>query len=163
MFLVFFSFMAALHLHHTMSPMDIMTSSNRNILALLAICVGNSLVTGEFPSQRPVTRSFNVFFHLRLNKPLSKQSWCWWFGTPSRSLWCHCNEWGWHMQHCTPHGNSGCRALISIIKTYSLQFCTSHDRCAVMACAKIYCDLMVRKWITTRQSFHRTWITSKSQ
>ena len=43
--------------------------------ALLAICVGNSPVTGEFPSQRPVTRSFDVFFDLRLNEWLSKQSW----------------------------------------------------------------------------------------
>ena len=55
--------------------------------ALLAICVGNSPVTGEFPSQRPVTRSFGVFFHLRLNKRLSEQSWGWWFETPSRPLW----------------------------------------------------------------------------
>ena len=31
---------------------------------LLAICAGNSLVTGEFPAQRPVTRSFDVFFDL---------------------------------------------------------------------------------------------------
>ena len=31
-------------------------------------------VTGGFPSQRPVTRSFDVFFDLRLNKQLSKQS-----------------------------------------------------------------------------------------
>ena len=30
--------------------------------ALLAICAGNSLVPGGFPSQRPVTRSFDVFF-----------------------------------------------------------------------------------------------------
>ena len=30
--------------------------------ALLAICAGNSLVTGEFPTQRPVTRGFVVFF-----------------------------------------------------------------------------------------------------
>ena len=29
--------------------------------ASLALCAGNSLVTGEFPSKRPVTRSFNVF------------------------------------------------------------------------------------------------------
>ena len=36
--------------------------------ALLALCAGNSLVTGEFPAQRPVTRSFDVFFDLRLNK-----------------------------------------------------------------------------------------------
>ena len=34
--------------------------------ALLAICAGNSPVRGEFPSQRPVTRSFDVFFDLRL-------------------------------------------------------------------------------------------------
>ena len=42
--------------------------------ALLSLCAGNSPVTGEFPWQRPVTRSFDVFFDLRLNKQLSKQS-----------------------------------------------------------------------------------------
>ena len=42
--------------------------------ALQALCAGNSLVTGEFPSQRPVTRSFDDFFDLSLNKRLSKQS-----------------------------------------------------------------------------------------
>ena len=40
--------------------------------AILALCEGNSLVTGEFPSQRSVTRSFDIFFYLRLNKRLSK-------------------------------------------------------------------------------------------
>ena len=50
---------------------------------------GNSPVTDEFPSLRPVTRSFDVFFDLRLNKRLSKQSWGWWFETPSGSLWRH--------------------------------------------------------------------------
>ena len=50
--------------------------------ALLAICVENSPVPGEFPEQRPVTRSFDVFFDLRLNKRLSKQ-WGWWFETLS--------------------------------------------------------------------------------
>ena len=38
--------------------------------ALLAICVGNSPAPGEFPAQRPVTRSFDVFFDLRLNELL---------------------------------------------------------------------------------------------
>ena len=47
--------------------------------------------TGEFPAQRPVTRSFDVFFDLHLNKRLSKQSWGWWFEMPSRSLGRHCN------------------------------------------------------------------------
>ena len=42
--------------------------------ALLALCAGNSPVPGEFPSQRPVTRNFDDFFDLRLNKRLSKQS-----------------------------------------------------------------------------------------
>ena len=54
--------------------------------ASLALCAGNSPVTGEFPTQRPMTWSFDVFFDLRLNKQLSKQ----WirrrFETPSRPL-----------------------------------------------------------------------------
>ena len=58
---------------------------------LLTDCAGNSPVTGEFPTQRPVTRNFDVFFDLRLNKQLSKQSWGWWFEMPSRSFWRHCN------------------------------------------------------------------------
>ena len=57
--------------------------------AILALCEGNSPVTGEFPSQRPVTRNFDVFFDLRLNKRLSKQSRRKWFETPSGSLWRH--------------------------------------------------------------------------
>ena len=60
--------------------------------ALLALCAGNPPVSGEFPSQRPVTRSFDVFFDLYLNKRLSKQSWGWWFETSSHSLWRHCND-----------------------------------------------------------------------
>ena len=59
--------------------------------ALLAICAGNSPVPGEFPTQRPVTRSFDVFFDLRLNKWLSKLWWGWWFETLSRPLWRHRN------------------------------------------------------------------------
>ena len=63
--------------------------------ALLALCEGNLLVTGEFPLglQRPVTQSFDVFFDLRLNTRLSKQSWGWWFETPPHSLWRHCYGW----------------------------------------------------------------------
>ena len=49
------------------------------------------LVLWEGYHERPVTQSFGVFFDLCLNKRLSKQSWGWWFETPSRSLWCHCN------------------------------------------------------------------------
>ena len=49
---------------------------------LLALCAGHSLVTGEFPAQRPVTRNFDVFFDLRLNKRLSQRWWGWWFEMP---------------------------------------------------------------------------------
>ena len=59
--------------------------------ALLAICTGNSPVPGEFPTQRPMTRSFDVYFDLRPVKRLSKQSWSWWFETLSHSLWRHRN------------------------------------------------------------------------
>ena len=40
--------------------------------ALLALCAGNSPVIGELPSQRPETRSLDVFFDLRLEKQLSE-------------------------------------------------------------------------------------------
>ena len=63
---------------------------------LLVLFTGNSLVTGEFPSQRPVTQSFG----LHLNKQLSKQPGCWWFEMPLCSLWRHCNvlmSW-WHKE-----------------------------------------------------------------
>ena len=59
--------------------------------ALLAICAGNSPVPGEFPAQRPVTQSFDVFFDLHPNERLSKQWWVWWFETPSCPLWRHRN------------------------------------------------------------------------
>ena len=63
--------------------------------ALLVLCAKYSPVTGEFYSQRPVTWSFDIFFDLRPNKRLSKQSWGWWFETPSRSLLGHCNDYAW--------------------------------------------------------------------
>ena len=68
--------------------------------ALLAICAGNSPVTGEFPTQRPVTRSFDVYFDLRPNERLSKQSWGWWFETLSRSLWRHRNVYAINDSEC---------------------------------------------------------------
>ena len=59
--------------------------------ALLAFCAESSPVTGEFPTQRPVTRSFDIFIDLPLKKRLSKQSRRRWFETPLLSLWRHCN------------------------------------------------------------------------
>ena len=68
-----------------------MTSSNGNIFRVTGhLC-------GEFPTQRPVTRSFDVFFDLRLNKWLSKQPWGWWFETLLCPLWRHSND---RLSHC---------------------------------------------------------------
>ena len=72
--------------------------------ALLAICAGNSPVSGESPTQRPVTRCFDVFFDLRLNKRLSKQSWGWWFETSSCPIWRHNNvKWLCYANFCAFH------------------------------------------------------------
>ena len=69
-----------------------MTSSNSSIFRVTGLLCGNSPVTGEFPAQRPVTRSFGVSFDLPLNQQLSKQWRHRWFETPSRALWRHCND-----------------------------------------------------------------------
>ena len=58
----------------------------KKISMLQALCEGNPLVTGGFPSQRPVVGSLDVFFDLCLNKRLSKQLRC------HHSLWRHSNE-----------------------------------------------------------------------
>ena len=47
-------------------PWCMMTSSNGNNFFRVTA------------TQRPVTRSYDVFFDLRLNKPLSKHWWGWW-------------------------------------------------------------------------------------
>ena len=59
---------------------------------LLSLSAGNSPVICEFPSRRPVTRSFDNFCDLRLNKRLCKPSGWRWFGTPVCSLCHHCHE-----------------------------------------------------------------------
>ena len=115
-----------------------LTSSNGNIFRVTGLfCAGNSPVPGEFPAQRPVTRSLDVFFDLRLNKLLNKQSWGWWFETLSRWLWRHCNVaqvieifprgrkapmnprwgWGWRFNKKTsyPHWNFYCGDLTTVL------------------------------------------------
>ena len=80
--------------------------------AILAIRAGHSPVSGEFPAQRPVTRSFDVFFDLRLNERLSKHSWGWWLETPSRPLWRPSKEEMW------------CHVIIKFIWEAPAYFCT---------------------------------------
>ena len=54
--------------------------------------IHHALVTIKPNQQRPMTRSFDVFFDLRPNKRVSKQWWGWWFETPSSPLWRNCIE-----------------------------------------------------------------------
>ena len=66
-----------------------MTSWNGNFYRV----TGN--LCGEFTGGRwiPITKTSDagLWCFLCLNKGPSKQSWGWWFETPSRSLWRHCN------------------------------------------------------------------------
>ena len=72
--------------------LTMMTSSNENISCVTGPLCGEVTGPREFLTQRPVTRNFDVFFDLRLNKRLSKQPWGCWFETPSWSLWRQCND-----------------------------------------------------------------------
>ena len=86
------SFLSVVCNYLFMPSVHMMTSLNGNIFRVTGPLCGEFTGPGEFPTQRPVTRSFDVFFDLRLNKRLSKQPWGWWFETPSWSLWRHRNE-----------------------------------------------------------------------
>ena len=62
------------------------SSSADWLFFMMTSSIGNIFrVTG------PVTRSFDIFFDLRLNKRLSKRPRHRWFGTSSPPLWRHCN------------------------------------------------------------------------
>ena len=76
--------------------MTMMTSSNGNIFRVTGPLCGEFTGLGEFPTQRPVTRSFDVFFDVRLIKRLSKHSRGWWFETLSHPLWRHRNTYLGH-------------------------------------------------------------------
>ena len=88
--------------HQSWDALNMMASSNENIFCVTGHLPWNLLVTGEIPTQRPVTWSFGVFFDLRLNKRLSKQPRGWWFETQSWSLWRHCNG----PTHCSSRPSS---------------------------------------------------------
>ena len=74
-----------------LSQRRMMTSSNGNIFRVTGPLCGEFTGHRRIPSQRPVTRIFDVFFHLPLNKWLSKHPRRRWFQTQSGSIWRHCN------------------------------------------------------------------------
>ena len=88
----------------------------------------NSPVTSEFPSQRPVMWSFDVFFDLRLNKQLSKQSWGWWFEMPSCLLWLHCNVcWEFTFNHRFPSQRANTIESVMVSKECSTKLAPSYS------------------------------------
>ena len=110
-----------------------MTSSNGNIFR----------VTGplcrEFTGRRwsPCTKASDAelwcFFDLRPNKRLSKQSWGWWFETPSRPLWRHCN--GWVDQYLIKlHACRCCRQCILCVGSISYLYILSSNFRRCVAC-----------------------------
>ena len=78
------------------------------ISAILVICAGS-------PTQRPVTRGFDVYFDLRLNKRLCKQSWGWWLETLLCPLWRHSNE-----KEQPQQANSSMTSLLIAILAWSV-------------------------------------------
>ena len=121
--------------------------------ALLAICAGNSPVPGEFPTQRPVTRSFDVYFDLRPNKRLSKQSLGWWFETLSPPLWRHRNAFfgpyfsGLLRWHC------GDDCISGAIITMNDLFKTPSSTKSITKCSKNHTKTGNRAWNDIRQQF----------
>ena len=105
---------------------DMMTSSNGTVFRVTGPLCGEFTGPGEFPTQSPVTRSFDVYFDLRLNKRLNKQSRGWWFETLSRPFWRHRNVL-WSLES----GRSYVKIITPLVsndQTIS-QFCTRHDSC----------------------------------
>ena len=91
-----------LHNYNIHQCQVMMTSSNGNIFRVTGhLC-------GEFTRwiSRTKASDADVFFDVRLNIRLSKQSLGWWFETPSRPLWRHRNVWS----HCSPYSivNAAC-------------------------------------------------------
>ena len=126
---------------------------------LLTHCAGNSPVTGELPSQRPMTQSFDVFFDLRLNQLMSKQWWDCWFETPSIPSWRHCIDELFFPTLFKFDGN-----LVLVYLRYRALF---RYRILQMPrqgrwCAKCYSDHVSITWMRAEWTFHWIWITMEN-
>ena len=106
-----------------------MTSSNGNTSRVTGPLYGEFNGHWWIPTQRPVTQSFDVFFDLSLNKRWGKQSWGWWFETPSCSLWRHCND----TLRASSNGNKNHSYWPAILDEGTRIFCISlHHYCTLL-------------------------------
>ena len=130
--------------------------------ASLALCRGNSPVAGEFPAQRPVTRSFNVFFDLHQIKRLNKHSRGWWFDTLSRPLWRHCNEFQDHSLRLRHMGVMAFQITASLILDIVMWMTHHHSRCKIdtMRNKQIRLQVLTMNHLKSRWFFQAasTWI-----
>ena len=120
----------------SISPLLMMTSSSGSTFRVTGPLCGEFTGPGEFPAQRPVTRSFDVFFHLRLNKRLSKQPRGGWFDTPPWWLWRQCN-----VKNKTPYLAFPCELKV----IYVVNILVRHDCCNVTA---VQYDVAVTAWFS---------------
>ena len=121
-----------------------MTSSNGNIFRVTGPLCGEFTGHGEFPAQRPVTQSFDDFFDKGLHERLSKQSWGWWFETPSHPLWRHRND-----VDCNN----------SLLRGQSITCHCVHDVMCEGFCAKVsVIRVWIHKGLCAKVSVIRVWI-----
>ena len=120
-------------LHTYTIEIFMITSSNGNIFRVTGhLC-------GEFTGP-PVTRSFDVFFDLCLNKRLSKQSWDWWFETLSGPLWRHRNVSADNLYFMVASFiYSQVRVISTLLKSYATFFSIIYstyclDRVTILTC-----------------------------
>ena len=116
--------------------------------ALLVFCAGNSPVTSEFPAQRPVTRSFEVFFDLHLNNRFRS-----------------CSGIDKELSHVNNTYSITIQILwkilftkISLLVKTSPQIYIYHDSTAVVSCAKVCSDQFPRIWIRAKWNYRHIWI-----
>ena len=98
-----------------------------------------------------MTRSFDVFFELRLNKRLSKRSWGWWFETPSSSLWRHCNVRFGLYQYVVPPCIRTLRQLIISTAVWSRESGYYYDYIALQCDAHRLSALRMGSWWQAKQ------------
>ena len=121
--------------------------------ALLALCAGNSPITAEFSSQRPVTRSFDVFFNLRQNIRLNKQSRRRWFKTSSRSSWRHSNVW-LNRPSSSIRTDSNYQLYHCVLKSWDIDICTFPQNSSVCTGLMHNLSSWCKQWHVTSTDDH---------